>query len=295
MKIYWARSVRHWARMARTARSSERSNGRDVLEYHAELEATLPPTPVRELLAASGATMFVLATDPTSWLRFGAPRTDIHCSSWKPGRSSRTPSSRAAAASRCSMRPLLGSRVGDRIAAPTPPMPIELVTLVAADRATAPEYVGLLSDGRIHRLLIKPAAVGAARLLIESATARRLQLREEHCEGRRRASSRLAPSRFPNWALAAAPPWARWRCSAPRSSATGSGGGADREASRRRAGLRRAGRARGGADAEEQVAARHAQAALARGEGRLAEPVGDSALDHYLAILALAPVGPGCP
>ena len=31
------------------------------------------------------------------------------------------------------------------------------------------------------------------------------------------------------------------------------------------------------------------RAALARQEGRLAEPVGDNALDHYLAILALAP------
>ena len=39
---------------------------------------------------------------------------------------------------------------------------------------------------------------------------------------------------------------------------------------------------------EEQVAEHHAQAALARGEGRLAEPAGDNALDHYLAILALA-------
>ena len=28
------------------------------------LDATLPPTPVRDLLAASGATVFVLATDP---------------------------------------------------------------------------------------------------------------------------------------------------------------------------------------------------------------------------------------
>ena len=34
-----------------------------MLGYREELDATLPPTPVRELLAASGATLFVLATD----------------------------------------------------------------------------------------------------------------------------------------------------------------------------------------------------------------------------------------
>ena len=38
-------------------------NVRDVLRHRGPLDATLPPTPIRELLAASGATLFVLATD----------------------------------------------------------------------------------------------------------------------------------------------------------------------------------------------------------------------------------------
>jgi TonB family protein len=40
---------------------------------------------------------------------------------------------------------------------------------------------------------------------------------------------------------------------------------------------------------EERIADHHAKAALARREGRLIEPPGDNALDHYLTILALVP------
>jgi hypothetical protein len=77
-----------------------------------------------------------------------------------------------------------------------------LVTLVAADRAAAHEYIGLLSGGRIHRLLIKPTAVGAARLLIESATARRLQLREEATKAAAPSAGSAAAKR-PSWIWAA--------------------------------------------------------------------------------------------
>ena len=133
------------------------SNVRDVLEYHAELEATLPPTPVQELLAASGATMFVLATDPAfvATIRRAADRHPLFVvESWKE-------LEEAVESGRCGIALLdaavLGSRVADRIAA-LHPYANRLVTLVAADRATAHDYVGLLSDGRIHRLLIKPPA-----------------------------------------------------------------------------------------------------------------------------------------
>ena len=37
----------------------------DILRHRGPLDATLPPTPMRDLLAASGATLFVLATDAT--------------------------------------------------------------------------------------------------------------------------------------------------------------------------------------------------------------------------------------
>src|SRR5262249_58686800 len=53
----------------------------------------------------------------------------------------------------------------------------QVVTLVAADRSDAQELIGLLSERKIHRLLIKPPAPGITRLLLESAASRCLQLR----------------------------------------------------------------------------------------------------------------------
>src|SRR5690606_11249991 len=54
-----------------------------------------------------------------------------------------------------------------------------LIVLAAAQREEAQTLMALLSDRRIHRLLIKPAAVGITRLLLESAVSRYLQLREQ--------------------------------------------------------------------------------------------------------------------
>ena len=134
---------------------------------------------------------------------FAGPPTNIRCSSSKPGPSSWKPSSRAAAASRlldAARARLARRRVRRRAAAYAD----RLVTLVAADRAAAQDYVGFLSDGRIHRLLIKPPAVGATRLLIESATARRLQLREEPANDDAPDGDRGGPSRFLKWRWPAA-------------------------------------------------------------------------------------------
>jgi hypothetical protein len=44
--------------------------------------------------------------------------------------------------------------------------------LVAADRAAGRAMMSLLSDRKIHRLLIKPPALGITRLLVESAVNR---------------------------------------------------------------------------------------------------------------------------
>ena len=98
---------------------------------------------------------------------------------------------------------VLGSRVANCVAT-LYTYHDRLVTLVAADRAAAHEYVGLLSGGRIHRLLIKPTAIGAVRLLIESATARRLQLREEAQKSAVPSVVAAATSRLPKLGLAAA-------------------------------------------------------------------------------------------
>ncbi len=260
---------------------------REAATHHADLEATLPPTPVQELLAASGATVFVLANDPNlvATIRRAADRHPLFVvENWADLED-------AVESGRCGIALLdaamLGSRVIDRIRS-LAPYANRLVTLVAADRATAQDYVGLLSDGRIHRLLIKPPAVGAVRLLIESATARRLLLREEHANDAVTHASAAAASVLPKSARAAALgvgaailigigvaayqlDWVN-RFRGPESAAPAA------VASAPEAPL----------TLEQQVAELHRQAALARTEGRVAEPVGASALDQYLAILALS-------
>ncbi len=260
---------------------------REAATHHADLEATLPPTPVQELLAASGATVFVLANDPklVATIRRAADRHPLFVvENWADLED-------AVESGRCGIALLdaamLGSRVIDRIRS-LAPYANRLVTLVAADRATAQDYVGLLSDGRIHRLLIKPPAVGAVRLLIESATARRLLLREEHANDAVTQASAAAASVLPKSARAAALgvgaailigigvaayqlDWVN-RFRGPESAAPAA------VASAPEAPL----------TLEQQVAELHRQAALARTEGRVAEPVGASALDQYLAILALS-------
>src|SRR5690606_19498369 len=54
-----------------------------------------------------------------------------------------------------------------------------LVVLVAARREASQSLMALMSKRRIHRLMIKPAASGITRLLLESAVGRYLQLREQ--------------------------------------------------------------------------------------------------------------------
>ena len=53
-----------------------------------------------------------------------------------------------------------------------------LVMIIAAKQQQAQDFMRFWSERRIHRLLIKPAAAGITRLLLESAFARFIELRE---------------------------------------------------------------------------------------------------------------------
>lgn len=55
-----------------------------------------------------------------------------------------------------------------------------LVMIIAARQQQAQDFMRFWSERRIHRLLIKPAAAGITRLLLESAFARFIELRELH-------------------------------------------------------------------------------------------------------------------
>jgi TonB family protein len=262
------------------------ANLRDASVQRVDLEATLPPTPVRELLAASGATFYVLATEPTLVATIRRAAADryplVVVERWSDLKE-------AAESGRCGIALLdaavLGSRVGECVAT----LAVHgdrLVTLVAADRAAAHEYVGLLSDGRVHRLLMKPAAVGATRLLIESATARRLQLREEAANDDARHGAAAGTRSFAKWGWAAA-------AVLVAVALLGTGVVANRLGWLDGGAAANSGAAAAAPVAastiEERIADHHAKAALARQEGRLIEPPGDNALDHYLTILALVP------
>ncbi len=262
------------------------NHGREV-----DLEATLPPTPVRELLAASGATLFVLATDADFVAAIRRAAGDryplVVVETWPELES-------AAADGRCGIAlvdaAVLGSRVGERIAALAAHAG-RLVTLVAADRAAAHEYVGLLSNGRIHRLLIKPPAIGATRLLVESAVARRLQLREAQPKDGVPAAVAAAPHHVPRWVGL----WSPVGAVALLGTAIAASrlGWWDLFAATEvvvpTAVTAAPATAPSPTPTAQLLAERRANAALALAESRLAEPAGDNALEHYLAILALEP------
>jgi TonB family protein len=263
-------------------------NVREVLRHSGPLDATLPPTPIRDLLAASGATLFVLATDATliATIRRAAEQHPLFVvETW-------AELFEAVDSGRCGIALLdaavLGSRVPHCVAA-LDVYSDRLVTLVAADRAAAQDYFGFLSNGRIHRLLIKPLAMGATRLLIESATARRLLLREESANDDAPSVAVVASKRSSTW---------RWVAAAGASVVAllavaivgGRLGWWGRVGATEPVAAPPAIAASTTAPTREDPLADHrARAALARQEGRLTEPVGDNALDHYLAILALAP------
>jgi TonB family protein len=251
------------------------------------LDATLPPTPIRELLAASGATLYVLATDAgfVATIRRAAEQHPLFVvETWPELRE-------AVESGQCGIALIDAAVLGPRVASCVATLSTfhdRLVTLVAADRAAAHEYIGLLSGGRIHRLLIKPTAVGAARLLIESATARRLQLREEATKAAAPSAVSAAAKR-PSWVWAAGVAAVALLAVAIVGGRLDWANSAVTTETAAPPPVEAAPEPVAAPTAEQVLAALRAKAALAVQEGRLAEPLGDNALEHYLAVLALMP------
>lgn len=177
----------------------------------AGLDATLPPTPLKQLLAADGASIYVFSADdnlvdvvqqaggeqfPIQGLDDWQTLTDLV----ERGRC------RIVLLDAEALGTQLERRVVELRSCATP-----LVILVAAPRDTAQKLIGLLSDRSIHRLLIKPVAPGITRLLLESAVSRYLQLREqsEQADGMAfdvpaRPPQAPAGTKWPAWLLATA-------------------------------------------------------------------------------------------
>jgi TonB family protein len=258
-----------------------------LTQYRGDLEDTLPPMPVRELFAASGVTLYVLTTDEAFAATVRGAAGEQYPLFVVDGWAELLA---AVESGQCGVAlldatTLRGRRIADCLEA-LQPYAQRLVTLVAADRDLARELVAFLSSRRIHRLLIKPAAAGATRLLIDSAVGRRLQLREQQDgepatvvstpAGRRRSSAWAAGAVAVVVALAGLYWVAPWRV-AERPSPTAVA--AEVAPSRT-------------SELEQRLAELRARADAALGEGRLAEPRGDGALDHYLTILSLAPADP---
>ena len=175
----------------------------------AALDNTLPPTPLKDVLAAEGASVYVFSSDMelvNAVQNAGGEQYPIvSLDEW--------PVLIASVENRRTHIVLLDAEavagsladaVDDLHAASS-----SLVVLAAARRDEAQSMMGLLSDRRIHRLLIKPAAHGITRLLLESAVARYLQMREspEHMPllqpAPRRKRRRGSRPPFVKWAAAA--------------------------------------------------------------------------------------------
>lgn len=259
---------------------------RALIPHRWDPEATLPPTPLRELLASSGASVCVLTADNAfvDVIERAAgeqyPLSVVH--TWPELQT-------AVDSGQCGIALLDATLLGDRAMqciAQLTPYAHRLVVLVAADRTSATELVGLLAERRIHRLLMKPSAVGATRLLIESAVTRRIELREQHPDEQGAEVAHTGASQRRRWiiglaatvgvavvaaAAARLQPW-RERAVAPAAAIAVPAALPDPAAELR-----------------QRVDALHAQAELARTEGRLSDPSGTGALEQYAAILALVP------
>ena len=168
------------------------------------LADTLPPTPLRDLLAANGASIFVLSGDDS--LRAivqeagGEQYPVFPAASWQALRN-------AVVERNCGIALLdiesVPGNLSDR-AAELAQLNPHLVTLVASSRERAKGVLNLLSERRIHRLLIKPPTVGITRLLLESAVNRHIDLKRR-AEIQVPARTSEPPARFAgsrSWMLA---------------------------------------------------------------------------------------------
>jgi protein TonB len=157
--------------VADAAGSAPRSEG-----HGRDAGDTLPPTPLAALIAAGGAELLVLSADAqlidtvqrasNGQLRISAVAT------WKALEAAMAATQRAVVLIDAE---LLGGGAARRLSA-LDAYSHKAVTLVAASRSVAEGLMGLLSERKIHRLLIKPPALGITRLLIDSAVNRCLRL-----------------------------------------------------------------------------------------------------------------------
>lgn len=168
-------------------------------------DPTLPPASVQRLLEGHGVGIYVLSTDD-ELLRVvqaaGGEQYPIH--SVQDG----AELDALVDGGLCRIVVLdaeaLSGRVEQRIAELRARAPL-LVIVVAASREQTQSLVGLLSERLVHRLLIKPAAVGNTRLLLDSAVGRYLQLRGEM------AGAKMAFEAPPGWAPASTgTKWPGW-------------------------------------------------------------------------------------
>lgn len=253
---------------------------------------TLPPTPIGDLFAANALHVYVLAADPAvqeAVERACADRYPLTTAADWPALVE------AFDARRCDIAFIEAAVLGDRLPkciAELERYAAHVVTLVAADRSDSHDLISLLSERKIHRLLIKPPAPGITRLLLESAVSRCMQLRAGA------VSTPLVPIvgatpkpsgprlRVPTWALPAGisalllgvvvtigASSLRNLWSSPTSRTTGAAAPATTPV----------------AAPADRFADLIARAELAFSEGRLADPPGDNALDYYLVVLAADP------
>ncbi|MEO8464090.1 MAG: energy transducer TonB [Gammaproteobacteria bacterium] len=251
------------------------------------LDDTLPPQPLKDLLSTKDANLFVLSADPdlidTVRRASGDQYPVFAVEQWAELEA-------AVFAGRCGIAfldsELVGSKLFDHIAA-LETQASRVVTLVAANRGVAQELMGYLSDRRIHRLLIKPAALGITRLLVESALNRCVQLRDTAAasvglEMLGGGSNSERVRRWPRMVFGAvvvigviAAAWL-WRSGVPRDRAT-------EPAQPSSSASPNVG------EAGERFADLLNRAAQAFDAGRLVAPTGDNALDDYLTVLAMDP------
>ena len=293
---------------------SEAAKVRDILEYRSGLDDTMPPTPLKQLLAAGGANVYVLSTDPAlreTVQRAGGEQYPVFTVATWPELIDAVNSGKCGIA--LVDAELLGAKLDKRIAE-LERYAGRLVTLVAADRAAAQELIGYLSERKIHRLLIKPPALGITRLLLESAVSRCIQLRERPHDPTldtgirpsRRRTRGAGGTGVPAWVLATAlvalllgvvvvcglSQW--WRpgtapSSAPAADATQAAPIEVAPAPVATVAAAPVAALELAPDTPERFAEMLARAERAFNEGRVAAPPGDNALDYYRTILVADP------
>lgn len=254
----------------------------------AALDQTLAPAPLRDLLAAEGAGICLCSSDgdliETVQQAAGDQYPITEVDDW--GALIDT-----VRAGHCGIalldNELIGASLERRLEELERAVP-KLVVLVASPRKEAEALMPLLSERKIHRLLMKPAAAGITRLLLESALSRYLELRELAPEP---AVARAAsPERGRElWGVAAvvvvllagaAAGFWWFRSSAPVPQTVVSPGTTPAAAATERA--------RASAD-QALIAGLLERAAAAEADDRLDTPPGDNAIDHYLSVLRIDP------